>query len=320
MICISPLWVFVVPMALGEAAELREESMARFDAVILQAQRMSKPEALFADRVAVLASCGREILPYLTRRVQTGEGDALSITAIGFLAEERDSDVMDVLASLAFVDGAPHRRDAIMALLRIGGEGVSRTVAKLEEGRFEPELASWLLDTIWLLPDVEDLEKTLEALERISARDKPGPLRVLAAAGGVPRLRAVLDIRRNGATARNVERVKSILHQREAAFATIAGGVAERWAADRMVESKIAGTAEELRSFMRHAARDSLAPGVRRTLLVAVERTGSPLTVEERKWLDAHRSPDVGQQMPLGLSLDELLAAHGPGRLMDPER
>lgn len=174
------------------------------------------------------------MLPCLLEAIRKDEFDRLAIVSLGFIATERDSEAVEVLRSVAYPQDRPVHTGALEALLRIGGSCAGGVLERLERGELGHPESGFLMDRLWTLRRIEDLERAQAALERVSRTHPQDSVRVHARESGLPRVEAVLGIRRRPGAPETVATLTAILRRRDPAFRSLAGSTAKLWALQRL--------------------------------------------------------------------------------------
>ncbi|MEM7052673.1 MAG: hypothetical protein AAF604_23620 [Acidobacteriota bacterium] len=261
------------------------------------ARALSKHHASLRQRVALVVAEGRVALPELTAEVDAGRADRLVVTSLGYLATPADTAILDRLQSLAFPrTGNTGRRDAIEALLRIGGAAIDRVSAGLADADVDPRTASVAFELLWQVPAREDLELALRATEGIARQHPDSRIRTQAREAGVPRLRSALMVRRSPQATASRALLEKLLFQQESAFVTVAGGQVEVWAVEQLARHHRDEAPRAIRSFL--AERSGRAEGLQVLLLSTLRDLEVELSPDETKLLEKHHEIDF---LPLGL-------------------
>ncbi|MEM7479903.1 MAG: hypothetical protein AAF481_01905 [Acidobacteriota bacterium] len=272
--------IFVLLLVVPVASAQEAASVDRF----ALARSLGKHEASFGQRVALVAQGGPAMVPELLDEIAAGRSDRMTVTALGYLATADNDSVLDVLDGLAFGgDPAAPRLAAVEALLRLGGPGVERVTTALAKPGMQPIPAAEILEVLWQVPDRADLRRALSALEALARNHPDSRIRTLAAEYGVPRLETALAIRLAPESEGARRLLEEVLADQQPAFAVLAGGRAELWAAEGLARWHGSAAAPALQNFLR--AQPNLPAGTQKQVLSALAQIEDSLTEGQRKTL-----------------------------------
>lgn len=266
----------------------------RAPTVIERARSMDKLSHSFVERVGIIVEEGSRVMPLLESELQNGRIDRFVLAPLGFLATERDADVLRRLGEVVAQSGESNRLEAIDALIRIGGRAIEELLGRLSDSQASPELASSIVDRVWLSPRPVDLLRMKEVFESLASTHPNAAVRKLVSEYGLARVSLAYRVLEEGTGADRFSLLGNVLQGREGAFVTVTGGVAVCWAADQLVDLGAPSAATEIRSYLqgKEARGVELETTSKKRLLLAIERSNTALNADETAWLASVRELD----------------------------
>jgi hypothetical protein len=262
--------------------------------VLERARSMDKLSHSFVERVAIIVEEGVGVMPLLENELQNDRADRFVLAALGFLATEADVDVVRELAGIAAKSGDSSLLEVIDALLRIGGTATDELLARAGKAEASPKFVSALVGRVWLSPRPADLQHAKEAFERQAVVHPDSAVRALVSESGIPRVDLALQTFTAGREPETLAHLANVLQEGHTAFVTVTGGVAVCWAADKLVDLGAPSAAREIRSYLqgKEARGVELERTSKKRLLLAIERSNTPLNTDEANWLASVRELD----------------------------
>lgn len=245
-----------------------------------------KHEASLYERVAQIVAMGDAALPPLKALISEDEDPMpVLLTMLGFVAHESDLESIRILESIAYADREAFRREAMTALLRVGGRPAQRVIEHLEHDRNEG-VREHIASVVWQLRRPADLKHARKVLTTVAEKHPDWAFSRTLRNSTLPRLDRVIPILSNPASAESLQKLRAILEKEDSAFVTVSGGMAEIWALQRMAQSGPAGAIPIIESYI--AGARTTPPHLRVTALSTLARLGKPLSEGESQWLKAN--------------------------------
>lgn len=267
-----------------------------------------KHEASLYERVAHIVAMGDAALAPLKALIAEDEGAMpVLLTMLGFVADESDVESIRILESIAYADREAFRREAMTALLRVGGRPARRVIEHLERERNEG-VREDIASVLWQLRNPADLKYARKVLATVAEKHADWAFSRTLRNSTLPRLDRVIPIQSNPASAESLQKLRAILEKKDLPFVTVSGGIAEIWALQRMAHSAAGGVVPIIESYI--ADNQTMPPHVRVAALSALPRLGRRLSEADSQWLNANYR--AAGSLILTQKADDVTSVPGP--------